>query len=182
MAKSSQNRPFKFGERDRRELIVQDSEVSLVTINDTNGNPIFLGRAKAGEPLTEDRWQIRKVAYDSAQGVIRLTWPQDTDGNASTDYEFIWSSVANLTITGISQANPGVVTVSNIGSLQNGDKIVIQEVVGMTSVNFTGSNIYTVANIAGATFELQGIDTSLFSGYGSGGIVIYGEVINYTYS
>ena len=73
MAKSSQNRPFKFGERDRRELIVQDSEVSLVTINDTTGNPIFLGRAKAGEPLSDDKWQIRKIEYDSSEGVIRVT-------------------------------------------------------------------------------------------------------------
>ena len=182
MAKSSQNRPFKFGEKDRRELIVQDSEVSLVAINDTNGNPIFLGRAKAGEPQSDDKWQIRKVDFDSSQGVIRVTWPQDSDANASVDYEFIWYSVADLTITGITQDNPGLVTVSDISTLQNGDLIIIQEVVGMTSVNFTGSNIYTVANIAGNDFELQGIDTTLFSAYGSAGIVIYGEVINYTYS
>ena len=182
MAKASQNRPFKFGERDRRELIVQDSEVSLIAINDLNGNPIFLGRAKAGEPITDDKWQLRKIEYDSNQGVTRVTWPQDSEGNASTDYEFIWSSVSDLTITGISQDNPGVVTVSSISTLENGDQIVIQEVVGMTEVNFDGSNIYTVANISGNTFELQGIDTSAFTAYSSGGIVIYGEIINYTYS
>lgn len=182
MAKASQNRPFKFGERDRRELIVQDSEVSLIAINDLNGNPIFLGRAKAGEPTDDDKWQLRKIEYDSNQGVTRVTWPQDAEGNASTDYEFIWSSVSDLTITGISQDNPGVVTVSSISTLENGDQIVIQEVEGMTEVNFDGSNIYTVSNISGNTFELQGIDTSAFTAYSSGGIVIYGEVINYTYS
>jgi hypothetical protein len=182
MAKASQNRPFKFGERDRRELIVQDSEVSLVSINDTSGNPIFLGRAKAGEPLTDDKWQIRKLAYDTSEGVTRVTWPQDSDGNASTDYEFIWSSVSDLVITAITQANPGVVTVSDISTLQDGDTIVIQEVVGMTEVNFDGSNTYIVANSAGNTFELQGIDTSAFTAYSSAGIVIYGEVVNHTYS
>jgi len=182
MAKASQNRPFKFGERDRRELIVQDSEVSLVCINDTDGNPVFLGRAKAGEPLTDDKWQIRQITYDDAEGVTRVTWPQDDEGNASTDYEFIWSSVSDLTITNITQANPAVVTVSDISTLENGDMVVIQEVVGMTEVNFTGSNLYTVANIAGNDFELQGIDSSSFSAYSSGGIVIFGEVVNYTYS
>lgn len=182
MAKASQNRPFKFGERDRRELIVQESEVSLVAINDANANPVFLGRAKAGEPLSDDKWQIRKIDYDSNQGVTRVTWPQDSEGNSSTDYEFIWSSVSDLTITGISQANPGVVTVSSIDTLQNGDQIVIEGVAGMTEVNYTGSNIYTVANILGTTFELQGIDTTAFTAYSSGGTVIYGEVVNYTYS
>jgi len=182
MAKASQNRPFKFGERDRRELIVQDSEVSLICINDTNGNPIFLGRAKAGEPLGDNKWQLRHITYDDAEGVTRVTWPEDNEGNASTDYEFIWSSVSDLTITNISQANPGVVTVSDIGNLENGDQIVIQDVQGMTEVNFTGSNLYTVANIAGNDFELQGIDTSSFTAYSAGGIVIYGEVVNYTYS
>lgn len=182
MAKASQNRPFKFGERDRRELIVQDSEVSLVTINDTNGNPIFLGRAKAGEPLSDNKWQIRKFAYDDNQGVTRGTWPQDSDSNASPDYEFIWTSVADLVITNITQNNPGVVTVSDISTLQDGDLIVIQEVLGMTEANFDGSNIYTVANSAGNTFELQGIDTSAFTAYSSAGIVVYGEVVNHTYS
>lgn len=182
MAKASQNRPFKFGERDRRELIVQDSEVSLVCINDTNGNPVFLGRAKAGEPLSEDKWQIRFIEYDDAQGTTRVTWPEDDEGNASTDYEFVWNSTSDLTITNISQDNPGVVTVSDIGDLENGDQIIIQGVEGMTKVNFTGSNLYTVANIAGNNFELQGIDTTAFTAYSAGGTVIYGEVVNYTYS
>ncbi len=182
MPKNSQNRPFKFGERDRRELIVQDSEVSLVAINDTDGNPIFVGRAKAGEPLSDNKWQIRRVAYDANEGVIRVTWPQDSESNASADYEFIWSSVSDLVITAITLANPGVVTVSSISTLLDGDQIIIQEVLGMTQVNFDGSNVYTVANSAGNTFELSGIDTSAFTAYSSAGIVVYGEVINHTYS
>ena len=182
MAKASQNRPFKFGERDRRELIVQESEVSLVAINDTNGNPIFLGRAKSGESLSDNKWQIRKLSYDENQGVTRVTWPQDSEANASSDYEFIWSSVDDLVITDITQANPGVVTLSDISTLQDGDLIVIQEVVGMTEVNYNGSNIYTVSNSSGNTFELQGIDTSAFIAYSSAGIVVYGEVVNHTYS
>lgn len=176
------NRPFKFGDRDRREFIVQDSEVSLVAINDTNGNPIFLGRAKVGTLITEDRWQIRKITYDSNQGVIRIEWAENDLNAASSEYEFAWSSVNNLTITGITQANPAVVTVASIGSLQNGDQIVIQEVAGMEEVNFDGTNVYTVAGIAGATFQLLGINSTAYGMYTSGGIVEYGDVVNYTYS
>lgn len=182
MTTASINRPYKFGERDRREFIVQDSEVSLVAVNDTNSNPIFVGRAKAGVPLDENMWQIRKITYDSNQGVTRVEWPQNGDGIASTNYEFIWSTITPLTITAITQANPAVVTVSSIETLVNGDSIVIQGVAGMTQVNFDGSNIYTVANIAGATFELSGIDSSAFTAYSSGGTVEYGEAVNYTYS
>lgn len=176
------NRPFKFGERDRRELIVQDSEVALRAINDTSGNPIFLGRALIGTDVSDDKWQIRKLQYDSNNSVTSVTWPQNSESNASADYEFVWNADTDLTITGISQANPAVVTVSSIGDLQNGDLIVIQGVTGMTEVNFDGSNIYTVANIAGATFELQGIDSTAFGAYSAGGTVIFGSVVNYTYS
>ncbi len=179
---SGTNRPFRYGQKDRREFIVQDSEVSLSAINDTNGNPIFLGRAKVGVPQSEDKWSIRKMTYDSAQGVTRVEWPQNTLSNASTEYEFVWSAVSALTITDITQAATAVVTVSDIGSLQNGDSIVILDVVGMTEVNFDGSNIFTVAGIAGATFELSGIDSTGFSAYTSGGTVEYGNVVNLTYS
>jgi len=176
------NRPMKFGEKDRREFIVQDSEVSLVAINDLDGNPIFLGRAKAGEPLTDNKWQIRKITYDENGGVLRVEWPLNDEDAASTDYEFIWSTFATLTITGITNAATAVVTVSSIGSLENGDQIVIQGVEGMTEVNFDGSNIYTVANIVGSTFQLQGINSTAFGVYTSGGTVTYGEVVNYDYA
>lgn len=176
------NRPFKYGNRDRKEFIVQDSEVALSAINDTSGNPVFLGRAKAGVLQSEQKWQLRKMTWDSNNAVTRVQWPQNDESNASTNYEFTWNADTDLSITGITQANPAVVTVSSIGDLQNGDKIVIQDVSGMTEVNFDGSNIYTVANISGSTFELQGTDSSAFSAYTSGGTVIFGAVVNYTYS
>ena len=172
----SQNRPFKFGTRDRREYIVQDSEVALVTINDTNGNPIFLGRAKPGTALDAEAWQIRKIAYDSNQGVTRITWPE-----GSTEYLYTWSEFDKLNITGITQADPAVVTVEDIGDLQNGDLIVIQDVSGMTAVNFSGENIYEVQNITGNSFELKDVDSSGFSAYVSGGTVDYSNVVNLEY-
>lgn len=180
--RSAVNRPFKFGQRDRREFIVQDSEVSLIAINNSSGSPIFLGRAKVGVDESDDKWQIRRITYDENDGVIRVEWPENDQGAASSEYEFPWSSVPQLEITGITQDNPAVVTVANIETLQNGDLVVITDVDGMSEVNFDGANYYTVANIAGSTFELQGIDSSGFSAYVSGGIVDYGEVLNYTYS
>lgn len=173
---------MKFGEKDRREFIVENSEVSLVAINDSLGNPIFLGRAKSGVSLDDNKWQIRKITYDSQEGVLRVQWPENSENAASTDYQFVWSSFSSLTITGITNAATAVVTVSSIGSLQNGDLIVINNVAGMTEVNLSGSNIYTVAGISGNTFELFGINSSAYGVYTSGGTVTFGEVLEYTYS
>lgn len=75
-------------------------------------------------------------------------------------------------ITGITNANPGVVTVASHG-YSNGDDVYIQSVVGMTQVN---ARFFRVSNATTNTFELtdyQGdpVDTSMFSSYASGGSV-----------
>jgi hypothetical protein len=84
-------------------------------------------------------------------------------------------------ITGITQANPGVVTYSGSDTYANGDPVFISGVVGMTQVNgrrFTVANVNTGAN----TFELSSIDTSAYTAYSSGGTVaeIYEIATTYT--
>jgi len=180
--KAVNNRPFKFGERDRREFIVQESEVAFIAINNTEGNPIFIGRAKVGVQPKENKWQIRKITYDLTNGVSRIKWPKNNENNASADFEFIWSSYSPLKIINISQANPAVVTVSHMRSLKNGDRIILQGVVGMADLNYDDSNIYTVDNITKTTFQLQDINSTDLTAYKSGGTVEYGEVIGYVYT
>lgn len=69
------------------------------------------------------------------------------------------------TITGISKANPGVVTSTSHG-LANGDIVVITSVSGMTEVN---NRAFVIANVATNTFELKGVDTSNYTTWTSGG-------------
>ncbi len=83
-----------------------------------------------------------------------------------------------LTITGITKANPGVVTVSAATGLSNGDEIFIWNVGGMTEVN---NRAYKVKNLSGSTFQLEdwwgdgdvttAVNTSSFGTYTSGGSV-----------
>ena len=78
---------------------------------------------------------------------------------------------SDKTITGITQANPGVVTISSHG-YSNGDHVIITSVVGMTEVN---GKTFKVANKTTNTFELQDVDgtninTTGFTAYTSGGI------------
>jgi hypothetical protein len=78
---------------------------------------------------------------------------------------------ANKTITGITQADPGVVSITSHG-FSDGDTIVISGVVGMTEVN---GKRFKVANVNTNDFELQDIDgvdvdTTSFTAYASGGV------------
>ena len=90
------NRPFKYGAKDRREFIVQDSEVEYRAINDANGNPTYLGRAKLGVADDEAKWQLRKITYDVNQGVTAVEWPEKLS-IPSGDYSFSWDDVLTYT-------------------------------------------------------------------------------------
>lgn len=83
-----------------------------------------------------------------------------------------WSNVAIAmqsalaaakTITAISKANPGVVT-STAHGYANGDYVFISAQ-GMHQMN---DRVARVANQAANTFELEGIDTTLFDTFSSG--------------
>jgi len=81
---------------------------------------------------------------------------------------------ATTAITGITQANPAVVTAASHG-LSNGDRVFIASVAGMTEVN---NKEFTVANKTTNTFELSGINSSAFTAYSSGGTV--GKIVEVT--
>lgn len=73
-------------------------------------------------------------------------------------------------ITGITVANPAVVTYGGADTFANGDRVWISGVLGMTQVNnreFTVANVNTGAN----TFELSGVNSSAYTPYSSAGTV-----------
>jgi len=97
-----------------------------------------------------------------------------------TNEGFLLETAKN--ITGITQANPGVVTSASHG-YENGDEVYITGVSGMTEVN---GKTFIVTNKATNTFELYDVDgnkvnTSGFTAYSSGGTVarIYELDTNY---
>lgn len=78
-----------------------------------------------------------------------------------------------FSITGITAANPGVVTTSSAHGFSAGDRVQIKDVSGMTQVN---GNVYTVGTTTSTTFQLKddnnnNVDTSGYTAYSSGGIV-----------
>ena len=128
-----------------------------------------------------------KLKFENLSGTFLPNETVNVTGSSS--YNFVTAKLnADLidmptkTITGITSANPAVVT-SNGHGLQNGTKIVISGVVGMTEVN---TNTYYVQNTATNTFSLSSsddptvttnVDSSAFTGYTSGGIVTPKNVV-----
>lgn len=79
------------------------------------------------------------------------------------DYAPITSSTK--TISGITKANPAVVTAAAHG-FANGDRVIVTGVGGMGQVN---NREFTVANQAANTFELSGVDSTGYDAYTMGG-------------
>lgn len=87
----------------------------------------------------------------------------------------VWTPTI-YTITGISNANPGVVTLASLTptgatTLANGMTVTISGVVGMTGLN---TNRFIVSGISGSTFTLYDtfgnpVDTTALGTYSSGG-------------
>jgi len=71
-----------------------------------------------------------------------------------------------FSITGITQANPAVVTTGAAHGMATGERAAIKSVVGMTEVN---DKIYTVTVLSTTTLQLDGIDSTAFTAYSSGG-------------
>lgn len=116
------------------------------------------GLFEAKEPWLSPQDAFSEVnnAYVSKEGII-------TKRKGYTEYAQM--NHYQKAITGVTKANPGVVTSAGHG-LSNGTSILIYDVVGMTQLN---GNTYTVANAATDTFELSGVDTSAYTTYVSGG-------------
>jgi hypothetical protein len=125
-------------------FIVSSSETPEVTV----GQRIWLG----AENEYKSPYNIAGISSDTA-----LTLTTNYSGNHTL----------NIAITGITKANPAVVTAASHG-FSNGDKVRISSVGGMTEVN---GNLYTVANKTANTFELSGINSTGYTTYTSGGVV-----------
>jgi hypothetical protein len=124
---------------------------------------------------------VNRTINGVTQRYVEYFMPQELFGQLSNAF-FVhsgqqWSGGPAGAITGITNANPTVVTAPNHG-FTNGMQVTISGVVGMTSpapqnqsINLDATTAYTVAGVTTDTFQLAGMDTTLWSAYVSGGMV-----------
>ena len=70
------------------------------------------------------------------------------------------------TITNVTQGSPAVVTTSAAHTFVTGEQVTITGVVGMTELN---GNTYTITVTGASTFSLDGVDSTGYGAYTSGG-------------
>lgn len=104
------------------------------------------------------------------QGIITVNVILNASSNISGNVEVGNNKVEsglNLfgSITNASQSNPAIITSPNHG-LRTGNSITINDVVGMTELN---TLTFTVTYINGNTFSLDGVDSTGFTTYITGG-------------
>jgi len=137
----------------------------------------------AYEPITIFDTDMPEVVSNGAHGTDNITIGatgvyevvihlSGESAGVNKTYEFDTFEIAASgdTITGVTQANPGVVTATG-HSFSNGNRVKIASVTGMTELN---GQIYTVANAGANDFELNddngaGINTTGYTAYSADG-------------
>jgi hypothetical protein len=82
------------------------------------------------------------------------------------DESLLGLSVTTATITGITQADPPVVTTSSLHPFNTGDEAILSGIVGMTELN---NRRFSVTRLSPTTFSLDDEDSTGYAAYVSGG-------------
>ncbi len=91
-----QNRPM--GRLDAQGRVIPSSFDNMAFQGTYTGtNLIYRGFARPGAATSAAVWQLAKMTYDMSNNLLTIQWPQDANGNASNDYEFIWDNHASYT-------------------------------------------------------------------------------------
>lgn len=140
------------------------SELTSTITGITNANPAVMTIASDVGYQSGDIVSIADVGGITIGGNYTLT------RLTGTTYELNGTNTiaGEVTITGVTKANPGVITTSAIPpwvSLSSGDEIIVSGVGGMTELN---GNTYTITKLTSTTYEINQ-DTSGYTTYTSGG-------------
>jgi hypothetical protein len=117
---------------------------------------------------------VNRTINGVTQRYVEYFMPQELFGQLSNAF-FVncglqWQGVGPFNITGITNAVPAVVTAPG-HTLVNGQTVAIANAQGMTQVNTNPLQAWTVANVSGNTFQLQGSDSTAWGAYAGGGTV-----------
>lgn len=123
-------------------------------------NITYIGYARSNIDADQPAWMIIKQTFDSSGNIVHVQHAVNGDSQQA-DYDQIWDNSTALTITSVTKAAIGVVTIEGHG-LSTGDLIEI-EGSDMTELNSDGygGNAYLVKKIDDDTFSLVSPSTKL---------------------
>jgi hypothetical protein len=169
---------------DTVESVVEDNDVTTITLtretNDAASEDVWDEIESVAVITADDNedevWlQVKRTVDGSEVRYVEYFKPHEIFGEIAdaffVDSGLTWEGEGAQGIEGITAANPPVVTITG-HTFDNGDKVRIYGVEGMTQVNLGLTTAYTVANKAANTFELSGIDGSAWDAYTGGGYAI----------
>lgn len=138
----------------------------------------YLGYTRPNTSESDAGWMISEQVYDAEGDMVEKNFA----GGKAT-FENVWDSGSFATVSGVTQANPAVVTANNHG-FEDGSIVYFAEVAGMTELN---DEFYQVASATTNTFALQDLDgnnvnSTGFTAYSSGGKAYKPEYANYTFA
>ncbi|NHZ84368.1 MAG: hypothetical protein GWP19_00625 [Planctomycetia bacterium] len=106
---------------------------------------------------------------------IELTWSAYSQGaNPASGLILYWKSMVAVAITGATQAVPCVITAPAHG-LSTGDTRRITDIVGMIELN---DEDYKVTVIDSDNISLEGVDSTAYTAYTSGGVISPGPIVS----
>lgn len=176
----------------KKSSVATDTVEDIVSTETATGETVTLTLTRTESNPTTDSWdEIESIAVTTSESEEDVVWmsvkrtingsevryieyfmPHEFYGNMAdyfgVDSGLTYDGGADVAITGITQADPAVVSATSHG-FENGDTVRIFGVKGMTEVNVGLTEAYTVANKTDHTFELSGIDSTGWTEYDEGG-------------
>jgi len=92
-------------------------------------------------------------------GTVAVYLAAVADVTATWDYvngRVQLTALSSSVVTGVTKANPAVVTTSGSHGFSNGDTIWLETLAGITQLN---DRVYTIGGVGASTFQLTGVDT-----------------------
>lgn len=161
------------GEEDT--YIVSQRSTNKFLVADTSGawSEVLTLVDKDAGTLLNSEFRISGVdgdgtAYNVARLYNRTLRLGSADGSFVKEPWTVAGAFATQAITGISQANPAVVTVASTADMTEGETVTLTGVGGMVEIT---DGAYTISIVNATTFELVGVDSTGYTLYTTGGTV-----------
>jgi len=85
--------PGKFAVKVYDKALIEINKPYSQLIEYVDNNPVYMGSAEPGSLTSEEKWQIRKLTYDSSSNVTSILW-----AGGSTAFTFAWDDRADPSI------------------------------------------------------------------------------------